>query len=384
MKKKAIRICIPMAYLYPLFNKELDVPFGGAEVDMYNVATELSQDERYAVTVWVADFGQPRTEWYGRVRVIKIPHYYVSRPSFIDKIIRYLSLFFMLLFSKQDIYLTKTASEMDGWVAFFARGIARKKHVHRLASDKDTKPESYIPTEGKRHYKLHWYGLCRTDLILAQSQDQQQQLLENTGLSSIVISNGLSLPAVDAGEKKCILWVSRFDYMKRPELFLDLAEQLPQEQFVFIMPVMHLPNEQEQRALNNHVRDILSRAKTISNVRYIPFVPFHEIQEYYNQAKLFVNTSSFEGFPNTFIQACIGKTPILSFVVDPGAFIRKNDLGFVCNESIEAGVSFIESLNEEKVKQLGENAARYLRENHDIRNTIVSYKREFEKLMATD
>lgn len=381
MKRNTIRVCIPMPYLYPLFNKNCDAAFGGAEVDMYNVATQLAKDPRYEVTALVADFGQPRVEWYEGVRVVKVRRNYMVNPKPIDKIIRYFSLFGTFLFSGQDIYITKTASETDGWVAFFARGIRRKKHVHRLASDKDTDPKSYIPTEGERHYKLHWYGLRHTDLILAQSTDQQEQLLQNTGLQSVVINNGFVLPKADIEDKKYILWVSRADTIKRAELFLDLADQLPEENFMIIMPVMNLPDPKAQEAVQNYADSITKRAASLPNVKYIPYVPFHEIQEYYNKARLFVNTSLFEGFPNTFIQACIGSTPILSFTVNPGEFITRHNLGFVCEDNVEKGAAFIKTLDDEKVAKLGENASHYIRENHDITKTILEYKRELEKLM---
>lgn len=379
--KNKIRVCIPMPYLYPLFNKACDAAFGGAEVDMYNVAKKLAQDSRYDITALVADFGQPRIEHWDGVKVQKIRRNIMVNPTFIDKIIKYFSLIWTLLFSRQDIYLTKTASELDGWVAFFACGIRRKKHVHRLASDKDTRPETYIPTEGKRFYRLHWYGLHRTDLILAQSQFQKEDLLEHTGLESTVINNGFFLPQVPASEKEYILWVSRADTIKRAELFLELAKRAPQEQFVLIMPVMKLPNPKVQQAVQQYADYIIAQAQNLSNVRYIPFVPFHKIQPYYNRAKLFVNTSEFEGFPNTFIQACIGHTPILSFGVNPGGFITKNKLGFVCDEDIEKGAAFINTLRPDVVQELGGNAAAYIQKNHNIENTIMEYKREFEALM---
>ena len=51
--------------------------------------------------------------------------------------------------------------------------------------------------------------------------------------------------------------------------------------------------------------------------------------------KLLVNTSSQEGFPNTFIQALMRGVPIISLNVDPGNIITKNSLGIVNDDLTE-------------------------------------------------
>ena len=102
------------------------------------------------------------------------------------------------------------------------------------------------------------------------------------------------------------------------------------------------------------------------NLRFVDYVPFNEIQRYYDDAKLFVNTSEYEGFPNAFVQACLGRTPILSFNVNPDNFIEANRLGCFCSEDMGKAVEFIRGLSNEKLVELGENAGKYAKENHDI------------------
>ena len=41
------------------------------------------------------------------------------------------------------------------------------------------------------------------------------------------------------------------------------------------------------------------------------------------KSKILINTSSFEGFPNTFVQAWANGVPVISLKVDPDNIIKK-------------------------------------------------------------
>jgi glycosyltransferase involved in cell wall biosynthesis len=120
-----------------------------------------------------------------------------------------------------------------------------------------------------------------------------------------------------------LLWVSRCHPIKRPHLFLDLAEALPEARCRMICPC-------EDRGLWDSVA---ARARTIPNLEFIEKVPYHEVQEHYDAARIFVNTSTFEGFPNSFIQAGLGKTALLSLCVDPDGMFGQFGSGVLVGNS---------------------------------------------------
>ena len=62
-------------------------------------------------------------------------------------------------------------------------------------------------------------------------------------------------------------------------------------------------------------------------------VRYAESGALFDRAKLFLNTSSIEGFPNTFLQAWIRGVPVVSFF-DPDSLLRRMQLGCVA-ESLD-------------------------------------------------
>jgi glycosyltransferase involved in cell wall biosynthesis len=121
-------------------------------------------------------------------------------------------------------------------------------------------------------------------------------------------------PGERAPKDTDFLWVSRCVPMKRPELFLDLAAALPDRSFQMICPA-------QDPVLFGKV---VARAAALPNMRFIESVPYSQVQHFYDRARVFVNTSEWEGWPNSFIQAGLGRAALLSLAVNPddifGAF----------------------------------------------------------------
>ncbi len=358
-----------------MFNPKCNATFGGAEVDFYHQAVKLAEDSRYDVSFLVGDFGQDNIEYYENVKVIKHNYDNIEKNadnSSLVKILRYLDLFKKLLFIDADIFYTKCASELLGWMVLINKIIRRKKVIFRLASDVDADPNFYR-NNGKRFYAIYNFGLLNADLVISQTASQRDEL-KKINIDSTIISNGFPIDLskkILLENKKDILWVGRCVPLKRPELVLELARRLPEERFVLIMP------SYEMEELNIYAQDIVNGISRLPNVRHIDYVAFKDMSLYYEKAKLFVNTSEYEGFPNTFIQACMEKTPLLSFKVNPDNFINVNKLGYVCDDSLEAAVNFVLNLDTEKLRFYGENAFEYVSKHHNIDEIIKQYDDEF-------
>ena len=162
-----------------------------------------------------------------------------------------------------------------------------------------------------------------------------------------------------------LLWVSRCHPIKRPHLFLDLAEALPDARCRMICPC-------EDRELWNSVA---ARAAKLPNLDFIEKVPYHEVQEHYDPAEIFVNTSTFEGFPNSFIQAGLGKTALLSMCVDPDGMIGVFGSGVLAGDSVEALLQVAKQMHsdQEKLALMKEGIARMVAEWLDNSANVEKY-----------
>ena len=67
-----IRVCFIILRAYTLFNPDVKDVIGGAEVDLYLLATELAKDKKFEVRFVVGDYGQKQIEVRENVTIIKV------------------------------------------------------------------------------------------------------------------------------------------------------------------------------------------------------------------------------------------------------------------------------------------------------------------------
>lgn len=368
--KSLARICFIMQRAYPLFNQECRAPFGGAEVNLYYQSTWFAGRGEEVVFL-TGDYGQADVESHEGVSVRRIRYLDLVRyRSAFDKIRRLVNLFRGIVKANADLYVMRSAGENLGWLVFLARYLMGRKVVFQIAHDMDLRPDTFRLQDKKSHF-LYGYGLRHCDLIVAQSEDQKAQLLMNTGLPSVVVKNSFRLEQVLSGsEKTTILWVARAEEWKRPRLFLELARRLPDLPFVMIMP-----------GTDAFASEIAEEAGLIPNLTRVGYVPFGEIDRYFRNARVFVNTSAKEGFPNTFIQAFLHGTPVLSFQVDPDGILTRSGLGWCCQESLEVAETILRTLSAEEQEAYGAACVDYVRRNHNIEQNGPIYRQYYEDLL---
>ena len=175
-----------------------------------------------------------------------------------------------------------------------------------------------------------------------------------------IIKSGYKIVNNFVFDKKYILWVGRAVSWKNPELFLKLAKKFYSEKFIMILI------KTKNKALWHKINKVAAK---IPNLKLFNFIPFHKINKIFSKTKIFVNTSSYEGFPNTFLQALKNSTPIISFNVNPDNFILKNKVGYYCGNDFDKMIHYVSLLlnNHEIYKVYSDNAFLYAKNNHDIK-----------------
>ena len=202
------------------------------------------------------------------------------------------------------------------------------------------------------------YAMRRCDARFAMTNDQRH-LFEKSGMTCGFYRN-LILPRAHprCAEKAVdLLWVSRCQPIKRPHLFLDLAERLPDAKCRMVCP-------REDIGLWDSVS---ARVAGIPNVDFIERVPYHEIQGVYDSASIFVNTSIGEGWPNSFIQAGLGGSALLSLDINPDGLFENFRLGYFADGDFERLVAGARKLltSETALALAQAECTRFVNELHD-------------------
>lgn len=367
-----MKIAIVSLNINSLFDTKSTLPFGGAEVQLYLLIREFLKYNDLKVSVITGDKYIKRTI----VKQTKNLRLILSQPLN-DKLLNYIKrpirLFFYLLRENPDIIIQRIGGIETGICAIYAK-LLNKKFIFSIAHKYDT-------IKGGRKGILSLFyqlGLIMADLIIAQSNDQIIQLREwkNRDINNIfLIKSGYDIKEVNINSKKYILWIGRAIKWKRGEVFIKLAKDFPQEQFLMIC----------NKNKNNfyYWNKLKENADKISNLSFIEFIPFNQIDSYFEKAKIFINTSESEGFPNTFIQAMKNKTPIVSLNVNPDNFLEKCECGISCNNSYKDFKKAIKIVldNREIYQKLSENAYKYVKKAHNIKNIAENWVKVFKSLL---
>jgi hypothetical protein len=164
-----------------------------------------------------------------------------------------------------------------------------------------------------------------------------------------------------------LLWVARCHPVKRPILFLDLAERLPEARCRMVC-------SPQDRGLWEEVR---ARAAAMPHVEFLEGVPYRAIQGHFRAARVFVNTSEDEGVPNTFLHAAEGGAAIASLQADPDGMLRRFGCGFCAGGSFEALVGGVRQILEsaDARRAAASGGERLLAEWHDNAANVDAFLR---------
>lgn len=364
MIDKKIKICFVNIFAYQFFNPDFKGASagGGAELQMSLVAKALAKDEAFDVHFAVLDLGQAKEETIDNV---KLHAAYQRGRGFLNTIIAPFKLLLLLKKINPDVVTVRAIGVEAGICAFYCALFA-KKFIYSVAHDDDLTGRFFKGLRGQ----IFKYGFFHAQGIVVQTEGQLEaikKIIFKKEPQISLIRNSFPLNQAASNEKKdFILWVARGAADKRPEIFLRLAKDFPQEKFLMIMP----------RAEKEIWDSVSQELKNIPNLEFKDRTPFVEVEKYFSQAKVFVNTSSFEGFPNTFLQAAAAGVPILSLSIDPDGLLGKHKAGLVANDDYAILVYNLKWLLSETglVDNLSTQAIIYMNEYHNVAKNSEKWK----------
>jgi len=242
--------------------------------------------------------------------------------------------------------------------------------IFRIAHDSDCVPgEQLIGLERDR--RIYDYGLRRAHMISAQSKRQADTLFKNYGLKSHEVFMAAEIPPdpVDSERDIDVLWVNNFRGFKRPELVIDIAKHLPETTFTIIGGKM--------KGFEDIYDEVEKGASELPNVDFVGAVPYSEVNSYFTRAKLFLNTSDSEGFPNSFLQAWVRRVPVVSYF-DPDGLINDRKLGV----AVSSQANFHEALgallsDNELRREMGARARQFVIDTYSASAAVDVYEKLF-------
>lgn len=357
-------VCFVAPYAWPVFSRDRRIAVvGGAEVQQ-SVLARLFAAHGYRVSMISLDYGQAERALVDGVTVHKAfaPDAGVRLLRFVHP--RLTSMWRSLAAVDADIYYYRSSSMWLGVLTEFCRRHGRRS-VYAGASDRD-----FVPDIGGqlRHARDRWLfrrGLAQVDRIVAQNHAQRLSCLATHGREATVIPSCYQLPAQrDPARRELVLWVGMIHENKRPELFIELAARMPQLRFAMI-------GGPRSGASTGYLERVRAAAAKLPNLQFKGFLPLEEVERWFDRARLLVNTSTYEGMPNTFLQAWARGVPSVA-TVDVGAPVQRTADG------IEALEREVESALQDAA--LGERCRAYFERTHSPAAALERYARLFEAL----
>jgi glycosyltransferase involved in cell wall biosynthesis len=330
-----------------------------------------ARGHRVSMITW--DEGQEDGVEIDGVRVLKMCRQEAGVPGLRFFWPKWTSLVRAMKRADADIYYQNCGEYVTGQVALWCRRQGRK-FVYSVASDPDC--DSRLPEmHTVRERVLYRYGLTHADTVVVQTRRQCDMLRAHFGRDSVIIPMPCPGPSEEdyahcerehSGPQR-VLWVGRICEVKRPDRLLDLAEACPDLKFDLVGPA----------ADTEYGRGVWRRAQRISNVALHGAVSRDRVSAFYQKAGVMCCTSSFEGFPNTFLEAWSWGVPIVS-TFDPDHLIADRGLGRVGEDTSELAAGIREMLDvPEQWRAASHAARRYYLETHTVEKAMAQFERVF-------
>jgi glycosyltransferase involved in cell wall biosynthesis len=271
-----------------------------------------------------------------------------------------------------DVYYQRTSSVTTALTAAFCRHYG-KRSIYAGASDMD-----FIPGEEeiilRRDKWIFQWGLKRIDEVVTQHAGQQLNYRRNYGREGTLIPSCYVPPAGATHDRGgYALWVARMGESKRPELLVEIARRMPGIRVVMV------GGSEGGRSGDALYRAVHEAAASVPNLRLTGFVPYAEIDRWFNGARILINTSKFEGFPNTFLQAWSRGIPTVS-LLDTQSLEDGVPVSALAQGPDDAAEMARRLMTDDLAwQQASQRASRHFRRVHSVDAMLVRY----EHLLAT-
>lgn len=271
---------------------------------------------------------------------------------------------------KPDVIYSRFYSSWSGFAADFAYK-NKSKHIWAVASDNDLYRQ-YQNVSFLRPFdiieKIYMKKVfSRTTYILTQNDFQQNTLkkfYKRNGIKVNQLAESVKEESIVKNNDQIrILWIANLKPLKRPELFIELVNHLCYSSNVELIMIGRSDEKYKQL--------ITDCSKKCRNFNYRGEISNDEVNKELLHSHILVNTSDYEGFSNTFVQAWMRKVVVLSMNSNPDEIITKHHLGYICPtiDNLKEKIDFLINIPE-TLSEMGNRAYHYAIQNHSAEKNM--------------
>lgn len=268
-----------------------------------------------------------------------------------------------------DVYIQVSAGRQTAYLADFCEK-KRRPFIFRSTSlwDADLTFKWGFTSWRESTKALYLRGVKRADIVAANSVDTANAFKKHIDRDKVLfVPDGFHIPPCSSfsREEGYVLWVGRDAPYKRSWLYPELARMLPKHEFVMVGDLNRIGNPPP-------------------NLRLLGPKKPSELPEIYSRAKVLVNTSEVEGFPNVLVEAGMRGVPYVGFI-DPDGVVTEQSLGFRCEHLNDMAIKIDLLMKEEDLRlKLGKNARQFVEENRDIEKVVKIWLALLDGLVHRD
>jgi glycosyltransferase involved in cell wall biosynthesis len=259
------------------------------------------------------------------------------------------------------------------WLAgLFSKWHPGSTFVYALANDRDCNPWQAYTYNRWFHSPLYALGLRTADVVALQHEAQAQLVRPYVKGELILVPNLVHSVAPEPRKYEetdiDAIWIANIRPQKQLPVFLDIVEELPDLRFAVVGGFFDLQGRS----------DLQHRMETPKNLSFWGPQRFEDVMQFLARSKILVNTSYWEGFPNTMLEAWSVGVPVVSLQIDPGGVIQREAIGLVSG-TVAKMIRDIKKLVQTRPLncEMGQRGREYVRRTHSFEAVC----RAFERIM---
>lgn len=272
-----------------------------------------------------------------------------------------------------DVIYQNIGTSYAGVAAMYAKKYQRKMVLH-IASDNDIIPynsegvrlsKAMIQYVEKKMFDYAVHNACR---VVAQTHFQKHLISEHYGrMVDAVVHNFQPWPEetiVKQISPVKIVWIANFKPLKQPDIFIRLSEDISKINVSAEFVMVGQPSSAE-----NWQRQIEQRIDGVRSLCYLGGLPVEEVNALLAESHILVNTSLYEGFSNTFIQAWMRGVPVVSLNSNPDGLLNGMQMGCISGSYEKLYRDVLELIRDNELRaEVGKRAEKYARKFFSMKN----------------